>query len=646
MSDVDKVNILLVDDQPAKLISYEVILRELGENLLTANSAREAFEHLLKTEIAVVLVDVYMPELDGFELARMIREHPRFQRTAIIFISAVLLTDLDFLRGYECGAVDYVPVPVVPEVLRAKVKVFAELYRKTRQLELLNRNLERRVAERTAELRASEERLRLAFEAAQMGWWDYDIVADKVTWSPSLVRMMGRTPESFGGTLEGALAHVHPEDRERFLALVREGIADERSQSCELRFVRPDGSIRWSHAAGQVIRDGDGRSLRFAGVDLDITARKQADERQLVLVNELDHRAKNLLAVVQSVLRLSHAGTVPEFVEAVDGRIRALGRAHSLLSESRWQGVDFGRIVSEEVAPFKASEISQVSVAGPELMLLPVAAQSLALAIHELATNAVKYGALSVPQGRVALTWELQPETMILRWTESGGPQARKPSHKGFGTKVIVASIEGHLDGRADFDWRPEGMRCTFDVPRHKVVAARSFDGHSPRADQTDAALAPVPIGGCRIMVVEDEALLRVATKEMLEGLGFAVVGPLSTMADAIVAADKGDFDGAVLDVNIGGQPIFPVAELLIARGIPFVFVTGYSPDRIDRRYGRIPVLQKPIELHTLRQLFRVDGAAVAAPAEDPAPDPMDLGQLRGDAAGAAPGAEGAALAT
>jgi DNA-binding response OmpR family regulator len=143
-----------------------------------------------------VLIDVYMPDLDGFELARMIREHPRFQQTAMIFISAVLMTDLDFLRGYEYGAVDYVPVPVVPEILRAKVKVFAELYRKTRQLERLkpraraarSPSATAALEASTAELRRSEERLRLAFDAAQMGWWDYDFAADKVSWSPSMER--------------------------------------------------------------------------------------------------------------------------------------------------------------------------------------------------------------------------------------------------------------------------------------------------------------------------------------------------------------------------------------------------------------------------------------------------------------------------
>ena len=137
----DKVNILMVDDQPSKLLTYEAILAELGENLIKANSGREALELLLKTDIAVVLMDVSMPELNGFELAEIIRQHPRFQKTAIIFISAVHLTDLDRLKGYQRGAVDYLSVPVVPELLRAKVSVFAELHRNAQQLEMLNTEL-------------------------------------------------------------------------------------------------------------------------------------------------------------------------------------------------------------------------------------------------------------------------------------------------------------------------------------------------------------------------------------------------------------------------------------------------------------------------------------------------------------------------
>jgi signal transduction histidine kinase len=152
MTGAERVNILLVDDQPAKLLAYEAILETLDENLIKAGSAAEALDHLLRREVAIILIDVCMPDLDGFQLAKMIREHPRFQKTAIIFISAIQVTELDLLRGYALGAVDYVPVPVVPELLRAKVRVFAELHRKTRQLERLNEELEARVAERTADL--------------------------------------------------------------------------------------------------------------------------------------------------------------------------------------------------------------------------------------------------------------------------------------------------------------------------------------------------------------------------------------------------------------------------------------------------------------------------------------------------------------
>ena len=222
MMDQEKVNILLVDDQPAKLLAYEVILKELGENLVTAASGREALEFLLKNEVAIILVDVCMPELDGFELAAMIREHPRFQKTAMIFISAIQVSDIDRLRGYEMGAVDYVPVPVVPEVLRAKIKVFAELYRKTRQLERLNVELEDRVRARTAELEEShtrllesEQRRSLAIAAGKMGSWDWDWVNGDWMWDEGQYQILGLDPGKFrpdAGQYSGA---VSPRRRSR-----------------------------------------------------------------------------------------------------------------------------------------------------------------------------------------------------------------------------------------------------------------------------------------------------------------------------------------------------------------------------------------------------------------------------------------------
>src|SRR5579863_3905852 len=223
----EKVNVLLVDDQPDKLLSYEVILQDLGENLVKTSSARDALQFLLKNDVAVVLVDVCMPELDGFQLAAMIREHPRFRKTAIIFISAILLTDVDRLRGYEMGAADYVPVPVVPEVLRAKVRVFAELFRKTRELEQLNSTLERHVAERTAELEASNIRLKqseqgrsLALAAGQMGSWDWDLVNNDWKWDEGQCRIFGVDSATFKPSLENVSNLVEPEDLRRLKEMV------------------------------------------------------------------------------------------------------------------------------------------------------------------------------------------------------------------------------------------------------------------------------------------------------------------------------------------------------------------------------------------------------------------------------------------
>src|SRR5216683_2695791 len=248
----EKVNILLVDDQPAKLLSYEVILREIDENLIKAASGGEALEYLLKTDVAVVLVDVCMPELDGFQLAAMIREHPRFKKTAIIFISAIHLTDVDRLRGYQMGAVDYVPVPVIPEVLRAKVRVFAELYRKSRQLEQLNAELERRVADRTAELerstrhlQQSEDRRNLALAAGKMGSWDWDLVRGDCAWDEGQKQIFGVDPASFEVALVSIRRLVHRDDWVTLRRTIRQARRHAGSYQVEFRICRPDGGVRW-----------------------------------------------------------------------------------------------------------------------------------------------------------------------------------------------------------------------------------------------------------------------------------------------------------------------------------------------------------------------------------------------------------------
>lgn len=477
--DHEKVNILLVDDQPAKLLAYEVILKELGENLVIASSGREALEILLKTEIAVILVDVCMPELDGFELAAMIREHPRFQKTAMIFISAIQVSDIDRLRGYEMGAVDYVPVPVVPEVLRAKIKVFAELYRKTRELERWNQELEDRVRARTAELenstaklRESEQRRSMAIAAGKMGSWDWDWINGDWMWDEGQYRIFGVTPETFDVTPANVQARLHPDDIDQLRKAIAEFNQGTRAYETEFRVVRPDGEVRWCVGTAAATVDESGRVVRVSGVTVDITERKRAEERQNLLAREVDHRAKNALALAQSIVRLTRADGVKAYVNAVEGRINALARVHTILSLSSWQGAELSRLIEEELAPYSLG--GQIKLAGPEVQLLPATAQTLALALHELFTNSAKYGALSTRSGRLAIGWQAENDLLILTWEETGGPLVRTPKSRGFGTRSLLASVESQLGGQAQFDWRAEGLLCRLDVPLTRKSAATS----------------------------------------------------------------------------------------------------------------------------------------------------------------------------
>ncbi|WP_082646258.1 HWE histidine kinase domain-containing protein [Bradyrhizobium valentinum] len=468
--DQDKVNILLVDDQPAKLLAYEVILKELGENLVKASSGREALEFLLKNDVAIILVDVCMPELDGFELAAMIREHPRFQKTAMIFISAIQVSDIDRLRGYEMGAVDYVPVPVVPEVLRAKIKVFAELYRKTRQLERLNAELEDRVRARTAELEESharllesEQRRSLAIAAGKMGSWDWDWINGDWMWDEGQFQIFGLDPKTFAVTPSNVQMFLHPDDTEELRKAVTQFTKGAKSYEAEFRIIRPDGEVRWCVGTAAATLDKGGRVIRVSGVTVDITERKQAEERQTLLAREVDHRAKNALALAQSIVRLTRGENVKTYIRSVEGRINALARVHTVLSLSSWQGAEIRKLIEEELAPYSTGD--QIDLSGPEVQLEPATAQTVALALHELVTNSAKYGALSALSGRLSVSWENPAGVLKIIWVETGGPPVEKPVSRGFGTRSVIASIESQLGGHAEFDWRPEGLVCRLLVP-------------------------------------------------------------------------------------------------------------------------------------------------------------------------------------
>jgi PAS domain S-box-containing protein len=286
----ERVNILMVDDQASKLLTYEAILSELGENLIQATSGKEALEKLLKNDVAVVLMDVSMPEIDGFELAEIIQQHPRFQKTAIIFVSAVHLTDFDRLKGYRHGAADYLSVPIVPEVLRAKVKVFAELHRKNRQLEKLNSELEQRVVDRTQEL----ERKAVALEQLNHDLAERNQELDAIVQTaPDIIfsrrsdggrdyissrfyEYTGAEPGSAVGL--GWLEYMHADDRESSLERWLRCVESGEEYESEYRLRAADGQYRWFRARAVPLRNAQDEILKWYGTCTDIHDRKMLEQ--------------------------------------------------------------------------------------------------------------------------------------------------------------------------------------------------------------------------------------------------------------------------------------------------------------------------------------------------------------------------------
>ena len=269
------------------------------------------------------------------------------------------------------------------------------------------------------------------------------------------------------------------------------------------------------------------------------------------------------------------------------------------MSDTRWQGADLSKLVEDELAPYRTSRADRICVSGPNVLLDPTTAQTLALALHELATNAAKYGALSNATGKLELKWDVQPGSIAFHWREAGGPVTRVPAKTGFGTRIITGSVERQLGGKTTFDWRPEGLTCSLFVPRGRTGDLR----HNSVGDH-GGILTPKIIQAQRIMIVEDEALVAMVLEEQLEELGLSIVATCATVSEAMKAIDETSPGAAILDVNLGGQLVYPVADRLSALGTPFVFVTGYGRESIDRRFSSAVVLEKPVERHVLGSIF------------------------------------------
>lgn len=315
--------------------------------------------------------------------------------------------------------------------------------------------------------RRAEERYRLAFRATKDAIWDCDLLTDELDWNEALQTAYGYDPETVRVTAAWWLDHIHPDDRARVDATARGAIAgDAADWTEEYRFRRADLSYAEVLDRAAIIRGESGQAVRMIGAMLDLSDRKHAERHQRLLLNELNHRVKNILAIVQSIAQQSFKGdnAVPAARQAFDGRLAALSAAHNVLTDRSWAPVSILQIVEDAAAPYRG-HAGGFRIDGPPVAIPAKAAVSLALIVHELITNAVKYGALSSPSGCVSISWTVLEERLSFVWRESGGPPVRMPSKRGFGTRMIERGLASELDGTAAIEFHEAGVVCTVEAP-------------------------------------------------------------------------------------------------------------------------------------------------------------------------------------
>ena len=351
--------------------------------------------------------------------------------------------------------------------------------RRSQELEALAQ-LEIATERGRAALRQSEQQLEFALEAGRLGSWDLDLASGRLSASKVFIANLGLEPGASLDHHDQVLARIDPEDRERHAALVKHAGEQSAELESEFRTLTPGGETRWMLLRGRVLYDEAGSPVRAAGVSMDTTGRKQGEARQRLLLDELNHRVKNTLATVQSIaMQTSRSVARPEQFEATfRARIGALAHAHELLSEASWAGASLSDVIGRTLAPYLGGgpEGGRVNAGGPGVRLGPNAAVSLNMAFHELATNAAKYGALSVGSGRVDVSWRIvraiagaasgpESNAVDICWTESGGPVVARPTRRGFGTRLIEQGIAREFDGDVNLVFEPGGLCCSMRLP-------------------------------------------------------------------------------------------------------------------------------------------------------------------------------------
>ncbi|HEV2363776.1 MAG TPA: HWE histidine kinase domain-containing protein [Caulobacteraceae bacterium] len=451
-----------------------------------------------------------------------------------------------------------------------------------------------------------QNRAGLALAAAGLGEFEWDPSHECFLVSGRLAKITGlpagpmRAPAG-----ECPFPGVHPDDASSLCAAILEGLDRAGRFQARFRMLRPKHhQVLWLCASGAISR-GEAAEGRIVGVVEDISKRKAEEDEREALVAELDHRVKNVLTSVQSLAAQSARRTVSleAFLKNFAGRLEAMASAHTLLTATRWRGADIASIAAAELA---ALAPGQAHWHGEEIVLNARATNALTLALHELAANAVKFGALSVDAGRVEVSWRRLPAGGFeLLWRERNGPSVTPPTRRGFGTTLLERVTGQELGGSVNVEFRSDGVRASIRAdasalspkapiprtrpPRRPPENAGSSLGVSPGGD----------IRGMRVLLVEDAVLLALELEAGLTEAGAEVVGAAASLEEAQAMIQR-PFDVAVLDANLNGVSVRPVADSLARQGRPFIFATGYG-DQVAAPEGfDAPVVRKPYNVHQI----------------------------------------------
>lgn len=586
----EPVKVLAVDDVPENLIALEALLAEEGLELLTAASGMEALELLLVHDVALALLDVQMPAMDGFELAELMRGTERTRRVPIIFLTAVATDERRRFRGYETGAVDYLLKPVDPQIVRNKVEIFVEL---ARQRQEIARQRDRHAAA-LARLKAHRDNSPLAIV-------EFDAEQRIIAWSAGAERMFGWRASEVSGLRPSELEWLDAEHAALFDAMIC-GMIDG-AQVRDMRSLRMRTAVGVTldcEVYGSALLGAEGALLSVNTQILDVTDRVRAEQTQRLLIGELNHRVKNTLASVQAIATqtLRHSSGPSDFAPTFIGRIHALARAHALLSSTTWQGASLQELVEGQLQT-GTIDPARFETGGPAVDLAPEPALHLALVLHELATNAHKYGALSVPDGRVALHWGVRGGMLELDWQERGGPNVAPPTRRGFGTALIERSLKAE-GGSAVASYGAGGVGWTLSIPYASAVRLRGEPRVLRPAMPALPAEGQAALAGKRVLIIEDEPLVALELATILGDAGMSVAGLAATPDEAMAAIAGTVADAVLLDGNLQGALVDDVAAALVARNIPFLFVSGYGREHLPIGLDSVMVIEKPFDPRTL----------------------------------------------